>query len=261
MKKTLLRLIGIFFLAAVLLVVGKDMIAKSVIANIFQKTTGLRLGIGNFHSSLLKSVISVNDLNLYNPAAYSEKVMFSIPEARVGFDLGSILTGKPHLKEIYVHLAELKIERNKAGKLNLSELKPPGGKKKAPRAGSTATVSVDVMRLRVDKVIYKDFSRATPSVQEFALNIDETYRDVKDVKALVPIIIGSALKSSALRSLINFNVSDLLYNFEAGGINIRDLGLDQLSNIFNSGVGQTAQSVLGSISGQLDSLFDSSQKK
>ena len=261
MKNPFLKLAFAVLFVMAIIFVGRDMIVQAAVGSVCRATTGLNLSIGSFHSSILSSTVHIKDLKLFNPPSYSEKVMFFIPEVYVGFDLGSILTGKPHLKEVRVYLAELVIERNKDGKLNLSELKPKGAGKKPAAGGKPApapTVSVDLMRLQIDKVIYKDFSRAVPTAQEFNLNIDKTYRHVKDVKALVPLLISDVLRNSVLSSLINFNVGDLLQNFEAGGINISDLGLDQL---LGSGIGQTAQSVVTSVTDQLGSLFGSSKKK
>ena len=260
MKNPLAKLFGIVLLSIVLLFLGRDAIVKASVGSVCRATTGLRLSIGGFHSNLFSSTLDIRNLKLFNPRGYTEKIMFDIPQVRVGLDVGSILAGKPHLKEVNVHLAQIVIERNKEGKLNLAELKPAGGKKKSAESkpSSAPTVSVDLLHLQIDKVLYKDFSKPIPFVQEFQLDIDETYRDVKDVKALVPIIIGNALKNQALRGLLNFNVSDLLQNFEAGGMNIADLGLDKISGVFDSGIGQTAQGILGSVKDQLGSIFSTS---
>ena len=262
MKNPLVKLFGALVLAAVLILAVKDMIIAASITHLCHKTTGLHLNIGHFKSSLLRSDVEIKDLKLYNPSGYSEKIMFSIPEVYVKYDLGSFFSGKPHLQEVRLHLAELEVEKNKEGKLNLAELKPAGGKKPADSKPSNApTVSIDLLKLQIDKVTYKDFSKPIPFNQDFFLNIDKTYNNIKDVKALVPIIISDALTSQALRSLVNFNVSDLLQNFQAGGINVADLGLDKISGAFNSGLGQTAQGVVGSVADQIGSIFGSGKKK
>ncbi len=264
MKKPLLKLIfAVLFVMAVIFV-GRDMIVQAAVGSVCRATTGLNLSIDSFRSSLLSSTFNIKGLKLFNPPAYSEKVMFFIPEVYVGFDLGSALAGKPHLKEVRLHLAELVIERNKEGKLNLSELKPADSKKKdSPQVKPSAApnVQIDVLKLQIDKVIYKDFSKVAPISQEFNLNINETYRDIKDVRALAPIIIGHVLRNRALGALTNFRVDDLLQNFQAGGINVADMGLDKISGIFSSGVGQTAQGVVGSVADQLGSLFGTPKKK
>ena len=55
----------------------------------------------------------------------------------------------------------------------------------------------------------------------------------------------------------HFNVSDLLQGFQASGINVADFGLDKIAN---SGLGQTAQSVVTSVVDELGSLFGGAKK-
>ena len=262
MKNPLVKFLGIALLAAAVIVLGRDAIIQASVGGVCRAATGLNIGIGKFHSSLLSSTIDIGDLKLYNPPGFSEKIMFSIPKVRVGFDLGSVIAGKPRLKEVHLHLGLLEIEKNKQGKLNLDELKPAGGKKEnAKPAGKAPQVHIDVLRLQIDKVVYKDFSRPIPYTQEFNLNIDETYRNVEDVRAIAPLIIGSALRNQALGALTNFKVDDLLKNFQASGINVADLGLEKLSALFTSDLGQKAQNALGDVTDQLGSLFGAASKK
>ncbi len=262
MKRFIVKIIGGIILLLVLVILGRDMIAKASVGGICHKATGLNLSIGGFHSSFLKSSIEVNDLKLYNPPDYTEKTMFFIPDIFVSLDLGQAMAGHPHLREVRLHLAELVVEKNSAGKLNLAELRPAGSNKPSSSGSSkTPTVSIDLLHLQIDKVIYRDFSRPVPVNQEFNLRLDKTYKDIKDVRAIVPIIVGDAISNTALGSLINFRVGDLLQNFQAGGVSVADMGLDQISGVFNSGMGQTATGVVGSVADSLGSLFGGAKKK
>ncbi len=255
MKNPILKLVGILIVVSATLFFSRDAIIRSSIGSVCRAATGLELKIGHFSSNLSLSKISIRDLKLFNPPSFSEKIMFFLPEVRVDADLGSIISGKPHLKEVYLHVGELVIEKNKEGKLNLSELKPSKTKQKTTDSKPTPKIQIDSLRLKIDKVLYKDFSKPIPLVKEFNLQIDETFRDVQDVRAITPIIIGHVLRNSVLSGLLDFKVGDLLQNFQAGGVQIADLGLDKISDIFNSGVTNTAKDVVGGVADQLGSIF------
>ena len=59
MKNSLVKMLGMAVLAIALLFLGRDVIAKVAVEGACQAATGLRLGIGRFHSSLLKSTLEI----------------------------------------------------------------------------------------------------------------------------------------------------------------------------------------------------------
>ncbi len=249
MKKIALIVLGGFFLVLLAVFLGRNMLIQFGVQKAFKSATGLRLSLGNFHADKGLRSFQIKGLKLYNPMGYTEKVMLVIPELFVALVPSSIFSGKPHLTEVRLHVSKLVIERNKDGKLNLKELQPAGSKKKG---GEPPKVRIDLLKLKIDKVVYRDAS----SAREFDLNVDETYRNIDDVRALTPIIMRAALRNQALQALANFSINDLMQGFAESGINIADFGIDKIS----SGLGQTASTVLGGVSDGLGALFGSKQK-
>ena len=264
MKKVFVKIFMAIFLTLALLFFGRDILVKAAAGNVCRAATGLRLSIGSFHSNLFSSSLDIRNLKIFNQPSFSEKIMLEMPEVYVQCDPASLFSGKPRLKELRLHLAFLRIERNKEGKLNLAQLKPTGAKKDQQQTASPSQapkVRIDLFKLKIDKVVYKDFSKAIPTTREFTLNIDETYRNIQDVRALTPIIVSNALRNQALRALTNFSAQDLLRGFQDSGVNIADFGLEKVSGVLDSGLGQTAQGIVGSVTDQLEGLFGSPSRK
>ncbi len=262
MKNILVKiLIGTFALVVVIFI-GRDLIIKSSITGLAHAATGLNIKVGGFNSSIGSSSMTIKDLRVFNPAGYTEKTMLTMPEIFVQVELGTILTSRRRIKEMRLDVSTMIIERNNKGRLNLEELKPAGSKKEGGEAKTAPTkesrLHINLLRLRIGKVVYKDSFKTPPSTQEFDLNIDETYRNIDDVRALMPIIISNALKSQGLRALTNFSPADLIKNFKAAGINVSDLGLNQISGMLDSSLGQSAQEVISSVVDNLSSLFGKS---
>lgn len=216
MKKILISVI-VSVLAVVLVVgIAKDPIAKFSVEKAVEVVTGLKLSIGNLNIGVLKTLVGINDLKLFNPSGYEDKVMLDMPEIYVDYDLPAILGGKIHLRTVRLNMSEFVVVKNAKGELNLDALnvvKEQKGEKKAEPAekkGKAPEIQIDVLELKIGKVLYKDYSKGgAPQVQEFNLNLDERYTDINDPNKLVSLIVVKALSNTSIARLTNFDVKGL----------------------------------------------------
>ncbi|MEI8344658.1 MAG: hypothetical protein WCG06_01135 [Candidatus Omnitrophota bacterium] len=219
----------------VLLVVGgfKNMIVQTALSGACKAATGLELKIGRVGLGLIAGHVGVKDLRLLNPPSYKDRQMLWLPEFVLDFDMGTLFAPVKHVRRLRLNVGEFMIIRDQKGRLNLEALKPAGGKKtpKGP-SGKAPQVQIDELELRIDRVVYKDYTSGT--TQTFNLNINDTYRDVRDVRVLLPILMSRVLTNSALGALVNFDTADLLKNFQASGVELSSLGLDQIGGLGGS---------------------------
>jgi len=104
-----------------------------------------------------------------------------MPEIYVDYDLPAIFKGKVHLEEMRLNMNEFVVVKNEKGELNLDALKvvqaQKEGKKpeaKAKEGGKIPEIQIDTLKLKVGKVVYKDYSGGgNPTVREFKVNLDE----------------------------------------------------------------------------------------
>ena len=110
--------------------------------------------------------------------------MLDMSEIYVDYDLPAILGGKIHLRTVRINMSEFVVVKNAKGELNLDALnvvkEQKGAKTAAPaEKGKAPEIQIDVLELKVGKVLYKDYSKGgAPQVQEFNLNLDERYTDI-----------------------------------------------------------------------------------
>ena len=191
---------------------AKDTIVKISVEEGVNLVTGLRLSIRSFKVGILRSFVDIKGLKLRNPKGFKDKMMMDMPHIYVDYDLPAILGGKIHLNDMVIDLKELLVVKNEQGDLNLNSLNvvkepkeaAPAEKKEMPQ------VQIDNLRLKVGKVIYKDYSKGgAPSVQEFDINIDESYKNIDDPQELVSLIIVKAMMKTTIARLTNFNVEKL----------------------------------------------------
>jgi len=241
MKKLISVLVVVLAVLFVLSVV-KNAVAKGAVQNVFQAMTGLELTMKRLNIGILTTSIEVKDLRLHNPPAFKDRVMFDLPEIYVDYNLTSILKGRAHLEEVRLDLKELLIIKNERGELNLDYLKPAAAEKEpaeakkpeetaATKEKKTPEIQIDRLVLRVGKVIYKDYSGTTPMIREFDINLNETHENITDINALVPLLVSKALINTTIASLANYDMDEFMSNFEVGGLDLSEVGLDEFSTL------------------------------
>ncbi len=212
--------VGIIVAIFVLLLVFKNFLIRLAIEQATKKATGLELTIGTMDVSLLASKVDVTDMRLLNPPGFPDKVMIDIPQFLVDVELASFFKQRKHVETLELNLKELVVVRNKDRKLNIDSLtalgkKKQGGKKpveqkEAKQEGKAPQVTIDKLILKIGKVTYKDYSRGeTPFTQTFNVGINEVYRNVTDLNALVKLIIVRALEGTMIAQLANFDLGSL----------------------------------------------------
>jgi uncharacterized protein involved in outer membrane biogenesis len=214
MKKVMSIFIILLLIIVAVLLIGKNVIAKNAVTAGVKAVTGLQMDIGNMDVGLLKTLISVNEMKLYNPPGYPDKVMIDMPEIFVDYKLGSFIAKKAHLEEIRINLKELIVIKNRDGKLNIEALKAAQkeekGKEEQKTEGKKTEIIIDTLDLKIGKVAYKDFSRGpNPKITEYSLNLHETLHNVTDLNELGKLILVKALMYTNIASLANFDINSL----------------------------------------------------
>jgi len=214
MKKLLVVLVILVVVVAGLSF-GKNMIAKIAVERGVEMITGLQLRMAGLNIGILKTLVNIDGLVLYNPKGFEDRVMVDMPNIYVDYDLPAILKGKVHLYNMKINLREFIVVKNKDGKLNIDSLKvvqaqKEGKKPQEKDKGKAPQMQIDNLELKIGKVIYKDYSAGgKPSVREFNVNINEKYTNIKDPYSLVSIIVVRALMNTAIASLTNFDLGGL----------------------------------------------------
>ena len=216
MKREVITIPAIVLVLLIALFFGKNVVIKTSVTAGVRTMTGLKLSIRGMDFGIFKTLIGINELQLYNPSGFVDKLMIDCPEIYVDYDLGAFMKGRTHLEEVRLHLKEFIVVKNEAGELNLDSLKVvkeeekeviDEGKKEKTK---TRELQIDVLELRIDKVVYKDYSKGTPpKVKEYNVNIDDRFENITDPKTFGRLIIVKALKNTTIASLTNFDLGKL----------------------------------------------------
>jgi len=214
--KRIIKLIAIILIVGIVfLFAAKNILAKTIISGGVKAITGLSLNIKSMRIGLLNSLIDIKNLKLFNPKGFEDKLMINMPEIFVDYELGEFLKGKIHFTEIRLNLEEFTVVKNKDGVLNLDSLNVVKAKKqttakKDSKKKKLPPLKIDVLKLRIGKVIYKDYSKGgKPKVKEYDVDINEQYKNIDDPYRFVSLIVFKALMNTSIARLTNFNLGPL----------------------------------------------------
>jgi len=212
------KLVGIMVgiaIALLVVAIAKDIVIKTMVEKGVEIVTGLKLDIGTLKVGVLKPVVDIKDLKLFNAAGFKDRTMIDMPEIYVDYDLAAIFKNRIHLNEVRIDLKEFDVIKNEQGVLNLDSLKvvqaEKEGKKPAEKAaGKAAEIQIDNLKLRIGKVIYKDYSKGgVPDVKEFDLNLNESYSNINNPYAVVSLIVVKALMNTTIAGVTGFDLKGL----------------------------------------------------
>ena len=208
MKKLIIIILILFAIIAV----TKNFVTKIIISAGVQAITGLELNIKSVNIGIFETLIGIKGLEIFNPDGFEERLMADAPEIYADYNIGSLLKKKVHFSEIRLDLKELVVLKNKKGELNLDSLKVVKKKESAgiKKSREKSNLEIDVLQLKIGKVTYKDYSSGrTPKVREYNLNIDERYRDIKDSRTLIRLVLFNALVNTGISNIANFDMISL----------------------------------------------------
>jgi len=245
----LILIVGLVVFCAV-----RDFIIKNVVVGVVSNVTGAPTRIGGFSLSIIKQTVSIADLKMYNPKGFPEDVLVDMPKIAVSYDLGALLKGKLHLKQLDIDLKEIGLAKNKQGKLNVDSLKIVEEQKKNKgnkKSDKVIAIQIDLVSLSMGRVVNKDYSVEGPAViKVYEINLKKTYKNITSVQQLSALIMAEPLKAAgiqgakiygvmmltgvaALPVAVVFTLAGKDYaqaNFDLSWDRAYDLGMKQLQN-------------------------------
>lgn len=241
MKKAAI-IIGIISALVIGAFLGKNLVARAALSRGVTAITGLKFTAESVNVGVFKSSIDMKGLKLLNPSGFTDPVMVDIPRIYVDYNLGDCIRKKVHLEELILHLEEVVVVKNKEGELNLDCLKVVKDEKEKEttdegeeeKEGKAPDIQIDVLALRIGKVVYKDYSRSSsPKSREFKVNIDERYENITDLQELGRLVAVRALTKTTIAQLADFDLGSL------------HKGLGDITSAATTGIEKGAEEVLG----------------
>jgi uncharacterized protein involved in outer membrane biogenesis len=161
----LIRLfVTLLILGVVVAVIGvllKDVIAKSIAERNLRDTTGMDARISRLEVGLATPTVNLEGLKLYNTADFGGGTFLDLPELRMEYLPENVRDGKLRFKTVRLHLAEVHIVKNKSGRTNIEMLqketrRKSGGAKDKTDKPVVDFGGIDTLYLTIGKIRITD---------------------------------------------------------------------------------------------------------
>jgi hypothetical protein len=216
--KTFLLLVLVIVLGLTALVFAHNSVAKAAMEIGVRAVTGMPLSMGKFDLNFSKSSVDIENLIVKNPSGFHDTSLLEIPKIFVAYDLSGFFKGEAHLKGLEFEMSQFTVVKNEKGALNLDRLRTLQGTQKPsaqrPGQGSKTPakpipIQIDMMRLKIGKVVYVDYASGNPAIREFRINFDQSFQNITDLNSVMRLIVLKAMMSSGISNLVNFDVQGL----------------------------------------------------
>ncbi|MFC1709751.1 hypothetical protein ACFL2J_06835 [Candidatus Omnitrophota bacterium] len=242
------RILAIVVIVFICLGIVKNPLIKTVVTVGASKVLGAPVHIDGFAVGVFKQSVRIKGFKIYNPKGFPKGVLIDIPEVSVDYSLPAILTGKLYLPLIVLNLREMVVIKNKDGLMNVDALKvaqkkeepakpAPEKKEVSKKPSKQMAMQIDVAKLTIGKVVFKDFSQggAEPSVQVFNVGIEgKEFKDITSAQQFATLIMVEAMGPTAIKGAAIYGAATVLgVAFLPAGVAAVLIGNDSGSSDFN----------------------------
>ncbi len=201
----------LFILLVILVIAGillLDTIAREYVEYQIRSQTGMEAKIGKVRIGLLNPGVTVENLVLYNSAAFGGSPFIEMPELHVEYDRDALLSHKLHCRLLRFNLARINVVEDKNGRRNLDMMQakvlPPGGAAGASKNGAPGRNSagvdfagIDTLNLTLGRLTYLRM-KEPEKVDEFKLKVDhQVFTGIKSQEDFSGVLLVALLKSGA----------------------------------------------------------------
>jgi hypothetical protein len=157
--------VSLFFLVLVLAVIAlllKDVILKSITEKNLRDETGMDASIAKFEIGIATPTVNLEGLKLYNAPEFGGGTFLEMQQLRVEYLPDEFKTGKVRFKTLRMSIAEVHVVKSRNGKTNIEDLHKMMSNKKSKKDGidlpGVDFGGVETAYLKVGKIRYTDES-------------------------------------------------------------------------------------------------------
>lgn len=210
-----MRIIAFILIFLLLFVVSvilfHNQIIKFALVKATEGLTGFSVAIENLNLGLRDNIVEAGGMKVYNPKEFEDRLFLDVPSLFVRYDLPKVLKGEYYMDEFSLYIREFQVIRNADGSSNIGRMKnsiialrPKGeGPAKLPN------IKVKTLKLKVDKVVLKDYSFRPPAIRIYDVKVEKKFDNVDDPKELVRLIIVQSLLRSGVKDLADVDIAGL----------------------------------------------------
>jgi uncharacterized protein involved in outer membrane biogenesis len=195
-----LILLVVLVVAGILLM---DTFAREYVEYQIHRQTGMDVKIEKVRISLLYPQVTIENMVLYNTAAFGGSPFIEMPELHVEYDRDALVSRKLRCKLMRFNLARINLVEDKKGRRNFDMLQAqvvPAGAANSAKRNASSNVQfggIDTLNLTLGKLTYLRM-QDPGSVTEFNMKVDhQVFTNIKNEQDFSGVLMVALLKSGA----------------------------------------------------------------
>ncbi|MHB1306594.1 MAG: DUF748 domain-containing protein [Limisphaerales bacterium] len=151
------RLLVLSLVLLIGLILLKDLLLEELLENRLRAATGLDVRIGRLEVGLLSPTLTLEDLRIFNPAAFGGIPLLDVPEIHLEYDRASLASRRWRLRLLRLHVAEMTVVEDLQGRNNLKTILAELHRRAAPGQRSSLSFGgIDTLALTLGTVKHID---------------------------------------------------------------------------------------------------------
>ncbi|MFA5038361.1 MAG: hypothetical protein WC732_01625 [Candidatus Omnitrophota bacterium] len=201
----------VVLLSVAAVVVFREPIVKFAIGRAVQHLTGFSVSIETLRLGLGGRVVEAGGMKVYNPAEFEDRLFLDVPSFMARYDLGRVLKGEYYLDEFSLYVREFQVIRRADGSTNVGRMSDSviALKPKDEGPAKLPNIKVKTLKLKVDKVVLKDYSFRPPAIKIYDVKLEKKFENIDDPRELVRLIVVQSLLKSGVKDLMDVDLAGL----------------------------------------------------
>lgn len=169
-----------------------------------KEMTNAEIEIGRLESRLHKGYLRLENVTILNPKGFEEPNLAEFNFILLDIDLPQLLKGDINFRRLFIDLDRIYIVLGERG-TNLVEVRKDKEILKKPPRKVEKKIRAQDLRIKISRVIYKNFRTKPPKIKGIYLGLQEKYSDVRDVKEIMNFILTQNILKTTFSNL-NFDL-------------------------------------------------------
>lgn len=183
----------------------RHILAQKAVETIFTQITGFPIRVGSVQIAPWESRFAADDIELFNPPEFDERLFADIPRFDVDYTAWSFLGDRHRFTRADLHIRELLIVKNIHGQSNMERLR---GWRARRRPEPQIRFQIDALNLRLGRVVFKDYSSGRPEERSRDLDMTVTFRNVTETTDINRRIFWAVVKRMWIPSFLSTAKTD-----------------------------------------------------
>jgi len=190
--RLVLGLIALIVVAAVVMLLLLDTLAKEVIVNRLRSRTGMEATAGSVHVGLLSPTLSIENVKLYNTSDFGGSLCLDMPELQIQYDPSALRAGRLHLTLLRLDITELSLVVDKRNRMNFDTLKRKTNESNHHKTSveKLKFTGIDVLNVTLGKFHTTNLASGRSEEMDFGIK-NQVLRNVKTGGDLSPLGVAA----------------------------------------------------------------------